>query len=482
MKALAMPVTRFVAPGPEVATQTPTRPEARAYPLAAKAAPCSWRTRMWLELRPHDRVVEGHDRAAGIAEDVVDPFGFQGPADEACAFHDRHNLLRYAFTLLALAGLDAPLPFLPAFFGAAAAWGSATTSGRAAPGPPPRSGGSGRARGASGILRTARLVLEDPFAGELRRSGSPRGSSSCSARTWSSTMREPAGQVAVLRRLADELVHAGDAALIDQVDDQLDFVEALEIRHLGLVPGLDQRLPARLESARARRRRGPLARRRDPSPSPPRRSSGSAGARAADGVRVRQRGRRRCRTRPGGPRAGRARPGPLHTGGARGRRGLWARPCDVHFFGGRDLAVVDVEAVGKEEHRARLQVRGHFLAVERRLRHVRREHHDHVRAFDRFGRRHERPAVLVACVQRSAADAGRRTTLSRCRADSARGRGPGCRSRGRRCACLRAPWDLRRFPRTFLAICSLLVTCKFLRWRWSPRLPMRRKPALRTSP
>ncbi|MOA28787.1 hypothetical protein D3C78_1497560 [compost metagenome] len=44
--ASAMPVTRFDAPGPEVATQTPTWPLARAKPLAASAAPCSWRTRM----------------------------------------------------------------------------------------------------------------------------------------------------------------------------------------------------------------------------------------------------------------------------------------------------------------------------------------------------------------------------------------------------------------------------------------------------
>ncbi len=32
--AVAMPVTRFVAPGPEVATATPTFPLARAYPSA----------------------------------------------------------------------------------------------------------------------------------------------------------------------------------------------------------------------------------------------------------------------------------------------------------------------------------------------------------------------------------------------------------------------------------------------------------------
>ena len=42
--AVAIPVTRFVAPGPDVASATPTRPDARAYPSAMCAAPCSWRT------------------------------------------------------------------------------------------------------------------------------------------------------------------------------------------------------------------------------------------------------------------------------------------------------------------------------------------------------------------------------------------------------------------------------------------------------
>ena len=47
MWASARGVTRLVAPGPEVAMQTPTRPVAAAYPWAACPAPCSWRTRMW---------------------------------------------------------------------------------------------------------------------------------------------------------------------------------------------------------------------------------------------------------------------------------------------------------------------------------------------------------------------------------------------------------------------------------------------------
>ena len=41
--ASASPVTRFKAPGPEVAMTTPGRPVTRAYPSAAKMPPCSCR-------------------------------------------------------------------------------------------------------------------------------------------------------------------------------------------------------------------------------------------------------------------------------------------------------------------------------------------------------------------------------------------------------------------------------------------------------
>src|ERR1022692_4098209 len=81
--ASAMPVTRLVAPGPLVAMATPTFPVTRAYPSAANAAPCSCRKRRAL-LVPRENmpdaasvqcVVQRHDRAAGIAEHQVDPFG-----------------------------------------------------------------------------------------------------------------------------------------------------------------------------------------------------------------------------------------------------------------------------------------------------------------------------------------------------------------------------------------------------------------------
>ena len=50
--ASAIGVTRFVTPGPEVASATPTRPEARAYPSAMCPAPCSCRASTWRTVVP----------------------------------------------------------------------------------------------------------------------------------------------------------------------------------------------------------------------------------------------------------------------------------------------------------------------------------------------------------------------------------------------------------------------------------------------
>ena len=46
--AVAIPVSRFVAPGPDVAKHTPGFPDTFAYPSAACAAACSCLTRMCL--------------------------------------------------------------------------------------------------------------------------------------------------------------------------------------------------------------------------------------------------------------------------------------------------------------------------------------------------------------------------------------------------------------------------------------------------
>ena len=44
--AVAIPVTKLVAPGPEVAKHTPTAPVALEYASLACAAPCSCRTKI----------------------------------------------------------------------------------------------------------------------------------------------------------------------------------------------------------------------------------------------------------------------------------------------------------------------------------------------------------------------------------------------------------------------------------------------------
>jgi hypothetical protein len=56
-----------------------------------------------------------------------------------------------------------------------------------------------------------------------------------------------AGVVAELGGVGDAVAHVVEAALIDQVDDELQLVEALEVGALGLVAGLDQGLEAHLD-------------------------------------------------------------------------------------------------------------------------------------------------------------------------------------------------------------------------------------------
>src|SRR5437879_583800 len=54
------------------------------------------------------------------------------------------------------------------------------------------------------------------------------------------------GVVAVLGGVAHRVAHVAEAALVDEVDDELHLVHALEVRDLGLVARVDEGLPARL--------------------------------------------------------------------------------------------------------------------------------------------------------------------------------------------------------------------------------------------
>ena len=74
--------------------------------------------------------------------------------------------------------------------------------------------------------------------------------------------------VAPLGGLGDRPAHLLQAALVHQVDDQLQLVQALEVRDLRLVAGLDQRLEAGLDQRGRCRRRARPARRTGRSRSP----------------------------------------------------------------------------------------------------------------------------------------------------------------------------------------------------------------------
>src|ERR671931_1276378 len=112
------------------------------------------------------------------------------------------------------------------------------------PGPLDRVVGAGLAHAQE--VRPALVVLGDPFAGE--RAGLDVGED---ARHGRPRLRpdhpRPAGVVAVLGRVGHRVAHAGQAALVEQVDDQLQLVEALEVGDLRLVAGLHQGLEPGLD-------------------------------------------------------------------------------------------------------------------------------------------------------------------------------------------------------------------------------------------
>ena len=131
-----------------------------------------------------------------------------------------------------------------------------------------------------------------------------------------------AREVAVLRGVADVLVHLLQAAFVQQVDDELHLVHALEVRDFGLVAGFDERLEAahdELGGAAAEHgllaeqiRLGFFAER----------GREHAAARAADAVRVGEtREPAPCRSRLARRPSGTARRDLARIAGARGRPG-----------------------------------------------------------------------------------------------------------------------------------------------------------------
>src|SRR3954451_11386532 len=151
---------------------------------------------------------------------------------------------------------------------------------------------------------------------------------------------------AVLGGVGDRVVHPLDATLPDQVDDQLQLVQALVVRDLGLVAGLDERLEAEPNQLRhAAAENGLLAEeigfrllreRRCDHAGPRRADAGAVGERELAGVAARV-----LRDRDDRRRAVALLVEPAHDVA----RPLRSDHDDVVALGRRDAFVVDVEAV-----------------------------------------------------------------------------------------------------------------------------------------
>src|ERR1022692_2352079 len=92
-------------------------------------------------------------------------------------------------------------------------------------------------------LVAAGLVLGDPLPGKFARLDFGEDLFHFGARLLVHDARA-AGVVAVFGGVADAVAHVAEAAFLDEVDDEFEFVEALEVGDLGGVSGFDEGLEA----------------------------------------------------------------------------------------------------------------------------------------------------------------------------------------------------------------------------------------------
>src|SRR5215217_2882893 len=236
-------------------------------------------------------------------------------------------------------------------------------------------------------LREAGVGLGDPFLGELSALDLVQDPAHLLARRVVHHAR-PARVVTVFGGVADRVPHPAHAALVHEVDDQLELVEALEVRDLGLVarghervePALDERRRPAAENDLLAEQVG-LGLLLEGRPD-------HAGARHADAGRVRE-----------GALARLARRILVHGDECRRTDALLVRSAhevaralrrdhrDVDVGRWRDRPEVDVEPVGEHQHVAGPQVRRDVLDVDPRLRGVGEQDHDDVGLGRRLGRR-----------------------------------------------------------------------------------------------
>ncbi len=200
----------------------------------------------------------------------------------------------------------------------------------------------------------------------------------------------PRHVLAVLGGVRHRVVHGRDAALVDQVDDQLHLVHALEIGHLGRVAGLDQGLEAglhQLDHAAAQHRLlaeqiglALLAEARLDDAGAPAADRRTVGEREIMGIAGDVLVHRHQHRHAGAALVFRA----YGMAGALGR--------DHHHVKVRprlNKIEMDVEAMGEHQRGAVLHVGMQMVAVDLGLQLVGREHHHHVRPLGGLGHLHD---------------------------------------------------------------------------------------------
>ena len=189
----------------------------------------------------------------------------------------------------------------------------------------------------------------------------------------------PADVVAVLGRVADAEAHEVQAAAVHEVDDELELVHRLEVRELGLVAGLDERLERHLhERRRAAAQHGLLAEQvRLGLLGEGRLEDAGAGVAEGPGVGHRPVAGGAGLVAVDGEQGGHAATG-LVDAADEVARALRRDHPDVDDARRVDPAEVDVEAVGEHQQVAGPQVRGDRRVVDGLLGRVRDQDHDHV--------------------------------------------------------------------------------------------------------
>ena len=244
-------------------------------------------------------------------------------------------------------------------------------------------------------------------------------------------MRGPSGVVALLGGIADGVAHVAQAAAVDQVNDELEFVHAFEVGDLGLVAGFGERFESGFDQFADAAAEYGLFAEEIGFGFFGKRGFEDAGARAAESLGV---GKSECF---------RLAAGILFDGEERGRSAAFGEDFanavawsfrsnhgDINAGRRLDGAEANVEAVREHQRLAGLEIRLDGVAVELGLLRVRNENHDDVGPSRGFGGRVDGQAFLLGFGARGAAfvksDADGDAAVAQ---DSASARDPASRSR-----------------------------------------------------